>query len=50
VGPSKLRNADLEYHHGFTAGDIRFGVAMDDYSGARNDSSVRGFVEWRQRF
>ena len=50
AGPSKLRNADLEYHHGFTAGDIRVGVALDDYSGARTDSSTRGFIEWRQRF
>lgn len=48
-GASKLRNADLEYHHGFTAGDIRAGVALDDFSGTRNDSSLRAFVEWRQR-
>jgi hypothetical protein len=50
AGPSKLRNAEIEYHRGFQVGALRIGLALDDYAGARNDSSMRGFVEWRQRF
>jgi hypothetical protein len=50
AGPSKLRNAEIEYHRGFKLGTLRVGLALDDYSGARTDSSTRGFVEWRQRF
>lgn len=50
AGPSKLRNAEIEYHRGIRLGTLRVGLALDNYSWVRTDSSTRGFVEWRQRF
>ena len=50
AGPSKLRNLDVQYNRDFKLGALRVGLALDNYSGARTDSSARGFVEWRQRF
>jgi hypothetical protein len=45
----ELENAELQYNHAFTRGELRLGVGYDQRVAQRR-SAASGFIEWRQEF
>lgn len=49
--PTRLKNLELQYNRGFSFGQLRAGLGVDDSTGpARTGTDVRGFLEWRQGY